>query len=94
MKKEVDVLSKLDLNAITAANKKFEQGLKDLHTRAFLSAKANFEAVAKVHPKDAGVKKYLDDYYYGPKDWPDYLAKLGMAEMLDAARRGRSVIND
>lgn len=61
VKKEVDVLSKLDLNAITAANKKFEQGLKDLHTRAFLSAKANFEAVAKVHPKDAGVKKYLDE---------------------------------
>lgn len=43
---------------------------------------------------EAGVKKYLDEYYYGPKDWPEYLAKLGMAEMLDAARRGRSVTND
>ncbi len=43
---------------------------------------------------EAGVKKYLEDYYYAPKDWPDYLAKLGMSELLDAARRGRSVIND
>jgi glutaconate CoA-transferase subunit A len=43
---------------------------------------------------EGGVRKYLEEYYYGPKDWPEYLGKLGMAEMLDAARRGRSVSND
>ena len=46
---------------MTAANKKFEQGLKDLNGRAFLSAKANFEAAAKFHSKDPVVKAKLDE---------------------------------
>ena len=37
---------------------------------------------------------YLDEYYYEAKGWPDYLNKIGMSEVLDAARRGRSVFND
>ena len=41
-----------------------------------------------------GIKEYLDRYYYAPESWEDYLALLGMAEMLDAARRGRSIFND
>jgi glutaconate CoA-transferase subunit A len=41
-----------------------------------------------------GTQAYLDEYYYEPKSWTDYLAKLGMAEVLDACRRGRSVHND
>jgi glutaconate CoA-transferase subunit A len=41
-----------------------------------------------------GPQDYLDEYYYGPKTWSDYLAKLGMAAVLDASRRGRSVHND
>ena len=41
-----------------------------------------------------GPQAYLDEYYYGPKSWPDYLAKLGMDAVLDASRRGRSVYND
>ena len=51
---------------------------------------------AQCYGKDpvAGAQKYLEDYYYAPKDWPEYLAKLGMAELLDASRRGRSVTND
>jgi hypothetical protein len=61
VQKEAAVLGALDLPAMAAANKKFEQGLKDLHSRAFLSAKANFEAAAKVHSKDAAVKKYIDE---------------------------------
>ncbi len=59
--KEASVLDALDLSAMAAANRRFEQGLKDLHTKAFLSAKANFEAAAKVHSKDAAVKKYIDE---------------------------------
>lgn len=42
----------------------------------------------------AGVTKYLDRYYREPKSWTDYLSRLGMGEMLDAARRGRSIYND
>jgi glutaconate CoA-transferase subunit A len=41
-----------------------------------------------------GPEQYLAEYYYGPKDWADYLSKLGMAALLDASRRGRSVTND
>jgi glutaconate CoA-transferase, subunit A len=41
-----------------------------------------------------GARQYLEEFYYGPKSWTDYLAKLGMAEVLDACRRGRSVYND
>ncbi|MBV8768004.1 MAG: CoA transferase subunit A [Hyphomicrobiales bacterium] len=41
-----------------------------------------------------GPQQYLEEFYYGPKSWPDYLAKLGMDALLDASRRGRSVHND
>ena len=41
-----------------------------------------------------GPEKYLAEYVHGAKDWPDYLSKLGMASLLDASRRGRSVHND
>ena len=41
-----------------------------------------------------GCQQYLEEFYYGPKSWPDYLAKLGMEAVLDACRRGRSVHND
>ena len=41
-----------------------------------------------------GCQQYLEEFYYGPKSWADYLAKLGMDAVLDACRRGRSVHND
>jgi glutaconate CoA-transferase subunit A len=41
-----------------------------------------------------GCLEYLEEFYYGPKSWADYLSKLGMEEVLDACRRGRSVHND
>jgi glutaconate CoA-transferase, subunit A len=41
-----------------------------------------------------GCQQYLEEFYYGPKSWPDYLSKLGMEAVLDACRRGRSVHND
>ena len=41
-----------------------------------------------------GCQQYLEEFYYGPKSWADYLSKLGMDAVLDACRRGRSVHND
>jgi glutaconate CoA-transferase subunit A len=51
---------------------------------------------AKISSQDPvkGPQQYLDEFYYGPKSWPEYLAKLGMEALLDASRRGRSVHND
>jgi glutaconate CoA-transferase, subunit A len=42
----------------------------------------------------AGCQRYLERYYYAPKSWSEYLELLGMEEVLDACRRGRSVHND
>jgi glutaconate CoA-transferase subunit A len=39
----------------------------------------------------AGVDEYLAKYYYEPESWTDYLEMLGMDQILDAAKRGRSV---
>ncbi len=56
----------------------------------------HLDAYAKATTRDpvAGVTDYLDRYYREPKTWADYLSLLGMGEMLDAARRGRSIYND
>ncbi|WP_026380656.1 CoA transferase subunit A [Afifella pfennigii] len=43
---------------------------------------------------EEGVKEYLDEFYYGPKNWTEYLERVGLQEMLDATRRGRSVYDD
>ena len=42
----------------------------------------------------AGCRRYLEEFYYGPKSWSEYLGKLGIEAVLDACRRGRSVHND
>lgn len=60
-KKESARIGAIDTAAMTAANKKFEQGLKDMHAKAFLSARNNFEAAAKFHAKDATVKKKVEE---------------------------------
>lgn len=41
-----------------------------------------------------GMREYLDRYVYGPKSWTDYLNLIGLEELLDAARRGRSIANE
>lgn len=41
-----------------------------------------------------GMRAYLDRYVYGPASWTDYLGRIGLDELLEAARLGRSVIND
>src|SRR5712675_339089 len=38
-----------------------------------------------------GIAEYLDRYFHGPKSWTEYLDLIGMEELLDAARRGRSI---
>ena len=56
----------------------------------------NLDAYAAQIGRDpeAGVKEYLERYVYQPKDWVAYLDLLGMDNVIDAARRGRSVYND
>ena len=56
----------------------------------------NLDAYAALISRDAeaGVKEYLERYVYEPKDWVAYLDLLGMDNVIDAARRGRSVYND
>lgn len=61
VKKEGARLGVLDVAALTATAKKFEQGLKDLNEKAYLSAKTNIEAVSKIHTKDVVVKQKLDE---------------------------------
>ena len=36
------------------------------------------------------MQEYLERFVYGPKSWTDYLAMIGMDDVLDACRRGRS----
>ncbi|MFI5012380.1 MAG: CoA transferase subunit A [Hyphomicrobiales bacterium] len=57
---------------------------------------SHLDLYAKLSSDDPvkGPQQYLDEYYYEPKSWSDYLAKLGMDAVLDASRRGRSVHND
>jgi hypothetical protein len=61
LKKEEARLALIDTPAMTLANKKFEQGLKDMHLKSFLSARNNFEIAAKFHSKDTSVKKKVDE---------------------------------
>ncbi|MCZ6604087.1 MAG: CoA transferase subunit A [Alphaproteobacteria bacterium] len=51
---------------------------------------------AKATRKDteSEVQSYLDRYYREPDDWTDYLDRVGLSNMLDAAKRGRSVYDD
>ena len=41
-----------------------------------------------------GMKAYLDRHVYGPKSWNDFLSLIGMDEVIEASRRGRSIYND
>ncbi|HKF70293.1 MAG TPA: CoA-transferase [Stellaceae bacterium] len=43
---------------------------------------------------EKGMAEYLERYVYGPKSWTEYLDLLGMEELLDSARRGRSIYDD
>ncbi len=56
----------------------------------------NLDAYADLTGKDAalGVAEYLERYVHAPASWNEYLALLGMDNVIDATIRGRSVHND
>ncbi|HVH76961.1 MAG TPA: CoA-transferase [Stellaceae bacterium] len=43
---------------------------------------------------EKGAAEYLERYFYEPKSWTEYLERIGLEELLDAARRGRSIYDD
>jgi glutaconate CoA-transferase subunit A len=43
---------------------------------------------------EQGIHDYLERYFYQPKSWTDYLDRIGLAELLDAARRGQNIYDD
>ena len=43
---------------------------------------------------EGGIRAYLERYVYGPQSWTEYLDRLGLAELLDARRRGTSIHDD
>ncbi len=43
---------------------------------------------------ERGIAEYLNRHVYGPQSWTEYLDLLGLDELLDAARRGRSIYDD
>lgn len=53
----------------------------------------NYVALANGDPV-GGIKQYLDKYFHEPKSWADFLGMIGMDEILEATRRGRSIYND
>jgi glutaconate CoA-transferase, subunit A len=53
----------------------------------------DYAAQLKQDP-ERGIKNYLDRYFYGPKSWTEYLDLLGLDELLDASRRGKSIYDD
>ena len=46
------------------------------------------------HDPEQAIKSYLDRHFYGPKSWTEYLELLGLEQLLDASRRGRSIYDD
>lgn len=41
-----------------------------------------------------GMKDYLDRHFYGPSSWTEFLSLIGMEEIIEASRKGRSIYND
>lgn len=52
-----------------------------------------YAALLRKDPKK-GAAEYLERYFYEPKSWTEYLERIGLEELLDAARRGRSIYDD
>jgi glutaconate CoA-transferase subunit A len=53
----------------------------------------NYAAQLRGDP-EAGMRDYLAHYFERPGSWTDYLDRIGLAELLDAARRGQSIYDD
>jgi glutaconate CoA-transferase, subunit A len=50
----------------------------------------SYAAQIRQDPED-GIRAYLERYVYGPQSWTEYLDRLGLAELLDARRRGMGI---
>ncbi len=53
----------------------------------------HYTSLVNKDPVDA-MQEYIDQYIREPKSWNEYLGKMGLDQLLDAARRGRSMLND
>jgi len=40
-----------------------------------------------------GMRKYLDEYVYGPKSWNEFLSLIGTEEIMSASRKGESIFD-
>ena len=54
----------------------------------------DFYAAQLRRDPERGIGEYLDRYFYGPKSWTEYLGLIGLEELLDASRRGKSIYDD
>jgi glutaconate CoA-transferase, subunit A len=54
----------------------------------------NHYAAALKPDAEQGMRDYLARYFFEPASWTDYLDRIGLAELLDAARRGKSIYDD
>ena len=54
----------------------------------------DFYATQVRQDPEPGIRSYLERNFYGPKSWTEYLDLLGLEELLDASRRGRSIYDD
>ncbi|HSW15819.1 MAG TPA: CoA-transferase [Ramlibacter sp.] len=52
-----------------------------------------YTSLVNADPVEA-MQDYIERYIRQPESWTDYLGMLGLDELLDAARRGRSLLND
>lgn len=53
----------------------------------------DYAAALKPDPEQ-GMRDYLDRHFYEPQSWTDYLDRIGLPALLDAARRGKSIYDD
>jgi len=54
----------------------------------------DFYAAQLRQDPERGIGEYLERYVYGPKSWTEYLGLIGLEELLDASRRGKSIYDD
>ncbi len=57
-------------------------------------AHLDFYAAQLKQDPEAGMRDYLERYFYRPGSWTEYLDRLGLAELLDASGRGKSIYDD
>lgn len=54
----------------------------------------NHYAAALKPDAEQGMRDYLARYFFEPASWIEYLDRIGLAELIDATRRGKSIYDD